>query len=1026
MRSKKFLYILICLIAFPCLVQAKSQIVIDFEPVCDSLSTLMLERTGVKQKLKVSQIVKRGNYLDFYFDGSLGDFPIREEDYTWLRTTLKDLFPKGYSNWKLGEIYCSSYGINEKFEDLVVSPLNFSGSPIATKYRKQPPTGGSPVRADDRPEFSKGLSGRNIALWPSHGLYYNQVNEKWQWQRPLIFQTVEDLLSTGFVLPYLVPMLENAGAYVMMPRERDISPVELIVDNDSGDSSRLNGKYNEKGSWSNAGTGFADDKEVYTGTDNPFTMGTARQASCTSSKSDVATATWTPDIPERNSYAVYVSYKTLDNSTSEAHYTVHHLGGSTSFTVNQKMGGGTWMYLGTFEFAEGRDGYVELSNVSSAGGVVSADAVKIGGGMGNIARSVTGDPLSPEETSGMPRYAESARYWLQWAGISPEVYSQHDMKDDYKDDLFSRGDWVDYLSGGSSINPKKKGKNIPFDLTMAFHTDAGTTANDSVIGTLVIYSRISDNKKEYPDGGDRRTNRDLADIVQSQIVNDMQTSVDPDWQRRQIWNRGYRESRTPPTPTLLTESLSHQNFADMRYALDPSFRFTLSRAIYKGMLKYLSCRYGVSYAVQPLPVGSFAAIPQGGTTVRLSWVPREDEIEPTAVAKEYMLYTRVDDGAFDDGVKLRASKGSDGRMYADVSVSPGKIYSYKITALNDGGESFPSEILAVGIPSSVSGFAGGSGSGERYVMVVNNFTRVSAPLWYDTPEYAGFDNYTDSGVPYVRDIAFTGEVYRNRRRLEWDTDENPGFGASFNDHSGYPVAGNTFDYAYVHGKAIMQAGLPFCSMSSEAFSDVYGSVGAAAIDIICGKQVTTLIGGMEGTTKYTIFPAKFQTAITSYTSKGGNVLISGAHIGTDIWDTVYPIQPDKDVRTSSIKFAEKTLGYRWSSNNASRSGGVKLVKKNEKAKSASAARFRCNLQNTGFNTEFSESIYRVEAADALAPSGKSATSIYRYSDSNMTAGVSYIASDGHRVISFGFPLETLLSESDLNEIVSSTLEFFGL
>lgn len=1037
MRNR--LCILLCLLIFPLVGQAKTSILTDFKPVCDSLSTLMYERTGVDQKLKLSQIKVVGSSLNFYFDGSLGDFPIREEDCTWLRRTIGKLLPSNYSNYSVGEIYCSSYNVNEKLEDLVVSPLGFGGSPMSTKYRKTAPHGGSPVVGDARPHFSKGLSDRNIAIWPSHGLYYNQVNEKWQWQRPLIFQTVEDLLSTGFVLTYLVPMLENAGAYVMLPRERDVNPVELIVDNDDGLSSRLRGKYSEKGSWTNAGTGFADDKEYYTKTDNPFTMGTARQASCTSASKGEATATWTPDIPRRNSYAVYVSYKTLDNSTTEAHYTVHHLGGETSFTVNQQMGGGTWMYLGTFEFAEGREGYVELSNVSSAGGVVSADAVKIGGGMGNIARSVLNDPLSPEETSGMPRYTEGARYWLQWAGIDPEIYAQHDMKDDYKDDLFARGDWVNYLCGGSSVNPKEEGKNIPIDLTMAFHTDAGTTANDSVIGTLVIYSRVSDKKLKYPDGEDRRTNRELADIVQSQIVGDMRASVDSAWQRRQIWNRAYRESRTPPTPTLLTESLSHQNFADMRYALDPSFRFKLSRAIYKGMLKYLSTRYGVSYAVQPLPVKNFAAVPQSGQTVRLSWTPQEDEIEPTAVAKEYMLYTRVDDGAFDDGVKLRVSQSSNGRVYADVSVEPGKIYSYKITALNDGGESFPSEVLAVGIPQGMSDFGG-----SKYVMVVNNFTRVSAPLWYDTPEYAGFDNNTDSGVPYIKDITFTGEIYRNRRKMEWDTDENPGFGASFNDHSGYPVAGNTFDYAYVHGKAIMQAALPFCSMSSGAFSQIYSDVSAGALDIICGKQVTTLSGGMGSATKYTIFPSEFQSAISSYTSNGGNVLISGAHIGTDIWDSVYPIKPDKQTRNSSIKFAEKTLGYRWSSNNASRSGGVKLIRKNEKAGTASQdndrsrpkvssssspvkpGRFHSTLISCRFNTELGSSIYKVDAADGLAPSGKNSNSIYRYSDSNMTAGVCYIAPDGHRVISFGFPLETLLSEDDLYEIISSTLDFFGM
>ena len=78
---------------------------------------------------------------------------------------------------------------------------------------------------------------------------------------------------------------------------------------------------------------------------------------------------------------------------------------------------------------------------------------------------------------------------------------------------------------------------------------------------------------------------------------DIQKDFEPEWQRRPLWDRSYSESRTPPVPAMLLELLSHQNLADMKYGLDPGFRFTVSRAIYKGMLKYLSNRYGVPYAV---------------------------------------------------------------------------------------------------------------------------------------------------------------------------------------------------------------------------------------------------------------------------------------------------------------------------------------------------------------------------------------------------------------------------------------------
>ena len=166
------------------------------------------------------------------------------------------------------------------------------------------------------------------------------------------------------------------------------------------------------------------------------------------------------------------------------------------------MGGGTWIYLGTFGFNAGRNNEckVVLNNLSSkVGRIITADAVKIGGGMGNIARG---------EVSGYPRFCEAARYWLQWAGIPDSVYSESNGKNDYTDDYKCRGIWVNYLSGGSAVNPTEKGLNIPVNMAFAFHSDAGTTLNDSIIGTLGIYYTNAYNEK-FANGASRYLSHDL-------------------------------------------------------------------------------------------------------------------------------------------------------------------------------------------------------------------------------------------------------------------------------------------------------------------------------------------------------------------------------------------------------------------------------------------------------------------------------------------------------------------------------------
>ncbi len=998
---------------------AQSSIVKDFKPVCDTLDVRLKENRDVKGALKLKNVMKRGNVLDFYFSESLGDYPWRKGEPEWFRKELKKLFPDKYRRYGLGEIY----GRKVKLADFVTTELGFDGNPVEFKYSRENPQNDFPlIREAGAPEFSKGLSGRNIAVWQSHGKYFDHNAERWIWQRPCMFQTVEDMFTQSFVLPFLVPMLENAGAYVLVPRERDPQIHEIISDFDPVDKAYGSSSYDENGKWKDAGEGFAAGKAVYMENENPFRSGTVRMAECVKhgDKKEV-TATWRPDIPERGEYAVYISYKSLPESSSAVSYTVKHLGGESEFIVNQKIGGGTWIYVGTFEFEKGGKGYVTVSSMVpegyeyEKGKVITADAVRFGGGMGNIARACDPDPDDDEEekpepmTSGMPRFAEGARYWLQWAGVDDKIFSQNDLENDYKDDFMSRGDWVEWISRGSKMNPsKEKGLGIPVDLALGFHSDAGVTPNDSIVGTLAIYTMKSEGKVKLPCGEHRMTSREYADLVQSQIVNDIASEFNPEWSRRCIWDRGYRESRTPSCPSVLLELLSHQNFADMKYGLDPTFRFTVGRAVYKGMLKYLSNRYGVPYVVQPLPVGHMGISFASNEKAVISWKETEDRIEPTAKATGFMLYTRIDGGGFDNGKQITAKKDHSGRYSAEVQIKPGHIYSFRIAAVNEGGVSFPSETVSIGMPSK--------SSQSSKVLIVNNFDRISGPAFTDMPLYAGFDNSLDSGVPYVRDMAYIGEMYEFRRNMEYVSNSYPGFGASYDDYAGKAVAGNTFDYPYVHGKAIMKAGYPFYSCSNEAFAaDSSYMKEAWAADIICGKQVTTVVGsGSEQ--KFKVFPYDIQKVLREFTSTGGHVLVSGANIATDVWDSVYPVKKDSTYTADTKKFVREVLGYKWVRSRAGKSGEADFV--------------RCRMMGTSkggklnFHNRINSRSYSVETPDGIAPSGRAGKAFLRYSDTELPAGICH-EGKGYRTVAIGFPVEALKNEKDINTIIRTTLEFFS-
>ncbi|EKJ91648.1 hypothetical protein QR305_01907 [Bacteroides finegoldii] len=919
-------------------------------------------------KLKSVDIDYERKTIAIHASESFAYQPFRPETVEAVYNQVKELLPGPVHYYRL-TIFADGKPIEELIPNIYRNKKKDKGRmSLKTDYK-----GAAWVKNISRPnEISRGLQDRHIAIWQSHGNYFKNDKNEWGWQRPRLFCTTEDLFTQSFVLPYVIPMLENAGAIVYTPRERDTQKNEIIVDNDTPNASLYLEVGSKKAHWATAPIkGFAQKKAIYRDGENPFTDGTCRFIPTERKKKknkDQAFAEWVPTLPAKGEYAVYVSYRTLPNSVSDAKYLVFHNGGVTEFKVNQKIGGGTWVYLGTFEFDKGNNDYgmVVLSNESSEHGVVCADAVRFGGGMGNIARG--------GKTSGLPRYLEGARYSAQWAGMPYEVYAGRKGENDYADDINTRSNTINYLSGGSVYNPQQPGLGIPLEMTMALHSDAGCSKTDELIGSLGIYT-IDFNNGKLNTGIDRYASRDLADILLTQIQKDIYSNYNLSWTRRSMWNRNYSETRLPATPSTIIELLSHQNFADMQLGHDPNFKFTVGRAIYKGILQFVAGQHDKEYVVQPLPVSNFAIrFGKKKNTLELSWKGENDPQEPTAQLREYIVYTRIGYGGFDNGTLVSKTSHT-------VKIEPGLVYSFKVTAVNRGGESFPSEILS----------AYKAKRERERVLIINGFDRVSGPAVINTFDKAGFDLEQDPGVPYLSNISFSGaQIGFDRAQAGKEGEGSLGY--SGRELEGMKIAGNTFDYPFIHGKAIQAAGkYSFVSCSDEAVEN--GTVTLEdypVVDYILGMEKEDPVHKVY----YKTFSSAMQRIITSYCQSGGNLFVSGAYVGSDMSGT-----------QGNREFTEKILKYGYQSSMTDKSSN----RINGLGRTITIPRVP------------NETSYAVPAPDCIVPVD-TAFPVFTYVPGNQSAGIAY--KGNYRTFVLGFPFESIQSEADRATIMAGILGFF--
>jgi len=392
-------------------------------------------------------------------------------------------------------------------------------------------------------------------------------------------------------------------------------------------------------------------------------------------------------------------------------------------------------------------------------------------------------------TSGRPRYEEACLTWAPYQGAPPDVYPN---------DVVCRPLYSEW--------EKEPGEDAVY---ISWHSNAYAGDCNSTPRGTTTYIHDTD-----PTPGSAA----LQSFVHNELIADIRALWDPNWTDRGMRSANFGELRELSTmPGVLIELAFHDNPDDALALKEPAFRRLSARAVYQGIVKYFADRDGIPVRLLPEPPCYVTARNDGPGRVTLSWhapVSGDPWGDP---AERYKVYVGTEGHGFDNGRVFTPTQAT------IEGLLPNTLYFFRVTALNEGGESFPC------LTAAVRTTADGS---RPQTLLVDGFDRLDrhALIYEDTP--------------YVGTIA---RMYLERM--------------------------NMYDYVIQHGRALDGCGVPFDFAANEAV--IAGDVALTdygTVDWILGEESTA-----DDT-----FNATEQGLVSAFLNGGGWLLVSGAEIGWDL------------------------------------------------------------------------------------------------------------------------------------------------
>ena len=641
------------------------------------------------------------------------------------------------------------------------------------------------------------LSGKIIYCSGGHGWTCDNTSTSlWYTQRPLTFGIVEDYGNLD-QLNMFANIAWRAGATIVSFRPLGNQPIERVLDN----SDKRHVKF--VGQW------YDSSSPLYYGRviDNP----PYRFAVADTTES--AKARYQPYLPKSDFYPVYSWVRDGKDRVPQV-YRIRHAGGLSEVTVDHRKVGKGWVFLGEYYFKQGSEGYVEIINAVSdpslADGkhVVVADAIRFGNGMGDINRG--------GGISGFPREEEASKYWVE-AMVpvgAPPIFEPNEASDQ-DNNVGAPPRMAAYM------NRETEGTFLD-RIYVGFHSNAVGGR-----GTVGLFEKDPDKRPDWQ--------VEFAQLVARQLNEDLATtgnvSLPVTWEVRKKLTDSHinfgeirRDALNNEMCATILEVAFHDNPLDAALLRMPAFREAVAVSAVKAIGRFFSDR-GALRTPLVLPPDApqlLLAEARSSDTVYLVWMPPRENPAHGGAVRGYRIYRSSDGIAFGGGLDVGLTTA------VLVRRLPGSTPNFfRVTAVNEGGESQPSEVLGT--------FWSGLGEARRHLLMYG-FTTLSEDLALSQSVAQGLGSPLHDGGEFIRII---------------------------------PRKMNARNYAAFWGQALAECGLSFdsCLLTSMT-ADRLEATSYSMAHVILGRQKP----------EESPFEPKILTRCQNFVRQGGTLVLSGSRI----------------------------------------------------------------------------------------------------------------------------------------------------